>query len=136
MHDRLRDYTKVEVGAEYNPGIRMDGGYTPEAVGGGANGTLRVCSACGEPGHLRKTNRLCKQYTAPRGRNMNTTEQANRDGAEQALLDEVAFDAEGDEWFDAVEMREDDADNSSDANEDDGSPVMADGQFERSLGVI
>ena len=142
LHDKLRLFTaKVKSseagGAQYNTGIGMDGGYcqpaapneggVPPSAATAAAGKKTSCSACGETTHKRRTNRLCKFYTPPTSRdntrkNADPIDQANQDAEEQGLLDEVGFDADDDEFFDAFEETIDDLIDDDGAEE--GAPVV------------
>ena len=68
---------KRRAGSKYQPGIGMTGGYDEEEQDDRKpaakkrskptkKGEEPKCSSCGEAGHWRPSNRLCKNY-APRG---------------------------------------------------------------------
>ena len=129
LHDKLRLFSaKVKgaaAGAQYNTGIGMDGGYCqPAATGAAAASAVAAtrgtaaCSSCGKTTHKRRTNKLCQFYMPPATRD-NINPSAHQDAEEQGLLDEVGFDAEDDEFFDAFELENDLCD-----DDGEGDPVV------------
>ena len=130
LHGQLKELSQrmqdgAQGGAQYNPGIGMDGGYYEEDAKPAA--VLKcgsVCTSCGKNTHKRSTNKLCVNYTGgrrPRRAAPTSLEQIARDGHEQSLLDEVGFDLEaGEQFFDSFEMEED----LVPAGEDEGAPVV------------
>ena len=127
LHGKLKDLSlKLEAGAEYNPGIGMNGGYAADAGDGDKKPAAKlkcgsVCTTCGEDTHKRSTNRLCPAYKKKRApaTPADLAAQVERDAHEQSLLDEVGFNLDGDEFFNSFEMETDVVE-----EEDEGAPVV------------
>ena len=131
LHTKLKEHSvayrekqaKEDGGAQYASGIGMDGGYVQDeqeaAAAKNNDNTAGVCTRCHKPGHLRPTNKLCEFYVPRSSSNCSSDEQAQRDAAEQEILDEVAFD--NDVFFDSFEEQDEIG-----LDEPDGAPVTHD----------
>ena len=132
LHERLKKYTEEarkenckRDGVAYQPGMGMDGGYT-EAELNQTQGQKRkrepvICPLCGKAGHKTARSKTCdqhkdniakrKQQAQQEGQqslevsNTNKTaeQQAEIDGDEADLMDQLPLDCSDDEFFDTLE---------------------------------
>lgn len=119
FYNKLKEHTEEAMrkqakkdGMVYIKGIGMEGGYvmskaeaaakkkaTPKATTTKDNNNK--CSACGEYGHKRRTNKKCKYYVDKSDQNTKTTE---RDAEQLDAMNRLSFDnvVDTDEMFDCL----------------------------------
>ena len=122
LHLKLQEYSeqvKREIdkggGSVYNPGIGMNGGYSD--VAGTKPATEKKCTSCGmvNGDHVRPWSKKCPNYEQYRYAKLakKTTvtavtaaegmDDTDRDAVEQALMDEVGFEATDQEFAEVLE---------------------------------
>jgi len=118
--DAKKDRCKQE-GGVYQPGIGMAAAPPAKRAKRGAANLDAVCSKCGERGHWRPSNKLCKCY-APRGAtkidcptsSLQTKAQpdtseavSQRDADELDLMDMLPFDDNNDDLMNQLDEADD-----------------------------
>ena len=98
-------------GSVCKPGIGMTGGYDAnelEEKNDDDNPTdpAKVCSSCGEPGHLRPWNKKCKNYVARAKKNKPSTDDKKH---EPVVMDEEAAMAEEMNAMDILPLQDEDS---------------------------
>ena len=104
----------------YQPGIGLNGGYEDEGDDVDNRKAVplvdmtKLCIHCNKPGHLRKSNKLCGLYVAPKKRK---SKQSTTVGA-AAAAPTFSNDAEEADAMDAMPLQEDASARSNSSGED------------------